>query len=264
MKFKLRSLFLLVSCILFISFSSVSFASDLDILVGTQSSQQNTGSSNNSGQSDNNSGGLTGYLQDYNPITDENMAIAEKLSSPAVVIIGNIVGIIVILTISMVTFTTACDFAYIGIPFMRGLLDSRHLISDEARMSLGGSASTGNTQSTGMGMNSGGMGMSSGGLGMGSGGMGLGSGGFGMGSGGFGMNSGGMGAGLNSQSSASTPKTKSVIMTYLQKRVVFIVILVVALILLTSSLLFDCGINVAMLGIKIMDKFNQFIGGISF
>lgn len=77
---------------------------------------------------------------------------------------------------------------------------------------------------------------------------------MGMGMGGMGM--GGMGGGGQQTS------TKSVITQYFKKRVFFLVIFAVATILLTSSVFTDCGINLAELSFKVLDKVNAFIASL--
>lgn len=54
--------------------------------------------------------------------------------------------------------------------------------------------------------------------------------------------------------------TRSVISTYLKKRVVFLVVFAIALTLLLSSLFTDCGLNLAKLLYKIVTKFNETVG----
>ena len=57
--------------------------------------------------------------------------------------------------------------------------------------------------------------------------------------------------------------TKSVIMTYLKKRAFFLIIFAVATILLTSSIFTDCGINLAELSFKVLNKINSMLAGVS-
>ena len=79
----------------------------------------------------------------------------------------------------------------------------------------------------------------------------------GMGMGGMGMGMGGMGMGMPMGGQQQQPmKTKSVILEYLKKRIFFIVIFTVATIVLMSSIFTDCGINLAELLMKVMNKLN--------
>ena len=57
--------------------------------------------------------------------------------------------------------------------------------------------------------------------------------------------------------------TKSVILEYLKKRTVFIVIFAVATVVLTSSALTGCGINLGELLLRIIDKFSGNIGTVN-
>ena len=81
------------------------------------------------------------------------------------------------------------------------------------------------------------------------------------GMGGMGMG-GGMMGGMGGQQQQPMP-TKSVIMMYLKKRTFFLIVFAVATILLTSSIFTDCGINLAELSFKIIDKFNSIISGVN-
>ena len=78
---------------------------------------------------------------------------------------------------------------------------------------------------------------------------------------------GGMGmspmGGMGGMGGAQPQPTKSVITMYLKKRAFFLVIFAVATILLTSSIFTDCGINLAQLSFKLIDKFNNMISGIN-
>ena len=69
------------------------------------------------------------------------------------------------------------------------------------------------------------------------------------------MGMGGMGMGMPQQQAAPMP-IKSVIFEYLKKRVFFLIIFAIATIILMSSIFTDCGINLAELITKIMNKVN--------
>lgn len=201
-------------------------------------------------------GGIGEYMKGYNPVSDRNMEEASQLASPLVNAIGTIIGIIVVITSAGIFLITALDLAYIGIPFTRPLLTMRwQLVSDEAlacapgaQMQQGGMG--------GMGGMNGGMGGMSGGMGMGGmhGGMGM-SGGMGMGGMSGGMGMGGMQGGMGGMQ-GQQQGTRSCILAYFKKRVFFIIIFSIATILLLSSLFMDCGINLAALLTKIINRFN--------
>ena len=67
------------------------------------------------------------------------------------------------------------------------------------------------------------------------------------------------GAGMGMQQSGSALAPKVVIGTYFKKRIVFMVILVVCAIILTSSALLGTGVNLAMWGMRIIDWVNNYI-----
>lgn len=223
---------LIVGCILAVP---VSATNDMDGLTGGNTAQEQQVDQGGSRDA----GALGDALQNYNPISDDNMNQAKALANPITNIIGNIIGAIVLLTASGIFLITALDLAYIAMPFTRPLLTSKHqLVSDEALAAVSGAG--GGQQAGGMGSPMGGMGSPMGGMGspMGS------------------PMGGGMGAGQQKQS------TKSVITTYFKKRVVFMVIFAVATVILTSSILTGVGINLAALLTEIIEKLNGIINGV--
>lgn len=223
---------LIVGCILAVP---VSATNDMDGLTGGNTAQEQQV---DQGSNSRDAGALGDALQNYNPITDDNMSQAQALANPITNIIGNIIGAIVLLTAAGIFLITALDLAYIAMPFTRPLLTSKHqLVSDEALAAVGGAS--GGQQAGGMGSPMGGMGSPMGGMGspMGS----------------------PMGGGMGGQQKQST---KSVITTYFKKRVVFMVIFAVATVILTSSILTGVGINLAALLTEIIDKLNSIINGV--
>lgn len=197
---------------------------------------------------------LTDYLRGYTPITDENMQKASTLSSPIVSALGTISGFIIMCVSGGIFLVTALDFVYIGIPFLRTFLNPMY-----------GQSSGGASPMGGMGMGSPQGGMQSQGFlkrrwvsdeavacvnmaqsgGQQQGGMGM------------GMNS--MMGGMQQQQSQST---KSVIFEYLKKRSFFIIIFTVATVLLMSSLFTDCGLNLAELLDKIIQRLNGTVSNV--
>lgn len=223
---------LIIGCILAVP---VSATNDMDGLIGGNTAQEQQV---DQGSNSRDAGALGDALQNYNPITDDNMSQAQALANPITNIIGNIIGAIVLLTAAGIFFITALDLAYIAMPFTRTLLTSKHqLVSDEALAAVGGAS--GGQQAGGMGSPMGGMGSPMGGMGspMGS----------------------PMGGGMGGQQKQST---KSVITTYFKKRVVFMVIFAVATVILTSSILTGVGINLAALLTEIINKLNSIINGV--
>lgn len=223
---------LIVGCILAVP---VSATNDMDGLTGGNTVQEQQV---DQGSNSRDAGALGDALQNYNPITDDNMSQAQALANPITNIIGNIIGAIVLLTAAGIFLVTALDLAYIAMPFTRPLLTSKHqLVSDEALAAVGGTS--GGQQAGGMGSPMGGMGSPMGGMGspMGS----------------------PMGGGMGGQQKQST---KSVITAYFKKRVVFMVIFAVATVILTSSILTGVGINLAALLTEIINKLNSIINGV--
>lgn len=223
---------LIVGCILAVP---VSATNDMDGLTGGNTVQEQQV---DQGSNSRDAGALGDALQNYNPITDDNMSQAQALANPITNIIGNIIGAIVLLTAAGIFLVTALDLAYIAMPFTRPLLTSKHqLVSDEALAAVGGAS--GGQQAGGMGSP---MGSPMGGMG-------------GMGS----PMGSPMGGGMGGQQKQST---KSVITTYFKKRVVFMVIFAVATVILTSSILTGVGINLAALLTEIINKLNSIINGV--
>lgn len=259
-------LFMLVA-MLMMSFATTVFATDLDSI---NSGQDTTNGSDQSGQSgDTHNGSVTDYLQGYTPITSENMSSAKQYANPVTNALGTLTGFIVMLVAAGVVVVTSLDLAYIGLPFTRSFLNPQQAQQQGGGMRGGmvgggmmGGGAQGQPQEYGMRRRwvsdeavncvalanpqpqGGGMGMSP------MGGMG-----------GMGMGVGGMMGGMGGQQQPMP--TKSVIMMYLRKRTFFLVVFAVATILLTSSIFTDCGINLAELSFKVIDKFNSIISGVN-
>lgn len=224
----------------------------------TQQSQQNQQQAGNDGDV----GAIGDYMRGYTPVDDEDMAKANQMASPITNFIGSVIGVIVVLASTGIFLITALDLCYIGIPFTRHLLTMKYqLVSDEALACAPGAAAP--QQSGGMNGQMGGFG----------GGMNSQMGGFGggMNSGfGGGMNGGmnGFGGGMNSMggqmgAQQGQPSTKSCVVQYLKKRIVFIVVFTICTIILLSSAITGCGINLASLLLKILNKINGGIAGVS-
>lgn len=224
----------------------------------------NAGKSSQSVQGSSGDNPLTGYMKKYKPITEDNMKQAGVVATPIVNAIGTVTGFVLLIVMAGVGLITAIDLAYIGIPRLRPLL----------------APNAGGTQAGGMGMH--GRGMMGGGMMGGSSQPSAGGhqwvsdealasvamagasvqpagGGMPPMGGGMGMMGGGMMGGTPQQ----PVKQSSVIFTYLKKRVFFVILFAVALILLTSSVLLDCGINIAELSIKVFNKLNGNISNIN-
>lgn len=181
-------------------------------------------------------------------MTSEHLEYANKWASPLTNFIGYACGVIVTLIVVATGLLTVLDIMYISVPFVRNLLyksgtdgtgaynngigmgasggtaKPTQWVSDEAvacAAMLGGSR-----QSAGMGMNAG-----------------------------MPMNMG-MGMGQPQE-----PKPiKSVIGMYVKKRSVFLVMLAVAIVVLTSSALFGTGVNLAQWLLRVIMVFNGKMG----
>lgn len=224
------TLFLMFSCLFF---GSTAFVSAKDMDGVGQQSQQSDGKDYGNSVSD--------YLQNREVIGDEEMQKANNLASPMVSVIGTIAGFIVLIASAAIFAITALDLLYIGVPFTRTYLapaqtsggggmgmmggmggqqqqpQRRQWVSDEAIQAVQLANPSGGA---GGGMPMGGMGGMMGGMGA-------------------------MGGGQQQPQS-----TKSVILGYFKKRVFFIVVFSLCTIVLTSSIVTDCGINLGKLFLK--------------
>ena len=72
---------------------------------------------------------------------------------------------------------------------------------------------------------------------------------------GMGMGYGAMGA-MGAQQQQGQMKTKSVIAMYFKKRLFFLILLAVCIIVLTSSAIMNCGVNLAEWFLKIVNMLN--------
>lgn len=234
---------LVLSMICVIAFASPVIIQATNSLDGLGSQSTETGSQTSEAGSEDNA--VADYLKGYNAVSSENMEKANTLASPIANAIGTITGFIMIVISAAIFLVTALDLAYIGIPFLRPKLNpqaagggmmggmgapmggaqpaGRKFISDEAEACV---AQAG-----------------------GSGGMA------------GGMMPGGMGMGAPMGGGQPAP-TKSVILTYLKKRAFFLIIFAVASIVLMSSIFTDCGINLAALLTKIMNRLNGSISNV--
>lgn len=261
MRHKLSVFFvLLVLCIM--PCASV-YANDLDSLAdGNSSSTEYSGSYS----TDDSDSVITDYMHGYKYVNNEQMANAGKIASPITNFFGNVTGVIAILTVAAVGLITALDIAYIAIPPLRSILNPqaqatqgspmggmglggvgmvggqsaqqapehglrRRWVSDEAVQALTQASGQSAQASSPMG------------------GMGLGIGGVGYG-------------GMNGGQQTQPVSTKSVISTYLKKRVCFLILFGVCMTLLLSSLFTDSGINLALLLQKVMIKINGMVNNV--
>lgn len=198
--------------------------------------------------------GVIDWMTGQRTLTSEQLQTASRTMRPVTAIIGYVTGGIIVLTIAGVTLITALDLLYIAIPPVRGILYN------------------GNAQGAGaMGGAMGGMGMGRGMSGM-YGGMAGATGAMGATGGkkiqwvsdeaiscaqmvGAGAQTAGAGMGMAQSQQQQT--TGSVIGTYFRKRIFFLLLLALCIIVLTSSVVLDCGINLAEWVLKILSMINS-------
>lgn len=204
---------------------------------------------------DENDQSVADWLKDRRGVTSEQLATASNTLGPVTTIIGYITGGIIILLVAGVVCITALDLLYIAIPPVRNVLYK---------------AGTDGTGGYTGGFGAGGYGRGFGGMGaMGAGGAAGGSkkptqwvsdeavacaamlGGSAQSANGM----GGMGV-IGAQQGQAQPTTKSVIAMYFRKRIFFMILLALCIIVLTSSSLMNCGVNLAEWFIKIVNMLN--------
>lgn len=236
-------LIMVMSLFICTSYSMNSFANEL----GGDSSNATT-----EGNSSGDDNALIDYINGQQGLTANNLNKANQTLTPFKSLIGNITGGILVLVFICVFAMTALDLLYITVPPLRGIM-----YKGDQGGQMGGMP--------GMGMQ----------------------GGYGMRSG-YGMQSqmGGQSAPTHSlqlisdeakycvmmlsgggQQGMNTPMgmpqqqqpmpMKSVIGEYFKKRVIFMILLAVSAIVLTSSVLLGTGVNLAKYFLKILEMFNK-------
>lgn len=215
----------------------------------------NTGSSNSSISADDQAVG--DWISGHRGMTGEQLQTASDTLSPITNAIGYLVGAIVVLIMVFASLITALDLLYISFPPVRNLLYK--------------AGTDGTGAYTGGGM--------AGGYGRGFGGMMMGGAGGAAGGtnkptqwvsdeavtcaaliGGSAQSQAGVGmSGFAGQQPQQQMSTKSVIGMYLKKRVFFLILLVVGIMVLTSSAIMGTGVNLAQWGIKLINMINGYI-----
>lgn len=230
-------LIMVMSLFICASYSMNSFANELG------------GGSNNATTEGNSSGddnALIDYINNQQGLTADNLNKANHALSPFKSFIGNVTGGILVLVFILVFAMTALDLLYITVPPLRGIM-----YKGDQGGQMGGMP--------GMGMRSG-----------------------------YGMQaqmgaqptpqhsfqlisdeakycvsmlSGGMQQGMNTPMGMPQQQQpmsmKSVIGEYFKKRVIFMILLAVSAIVLTSSVLLGTGVNLAKYFLKILEMFNN-------
>jgi hypothetical protein len=200
--------------------------------------------------------GVSDWLKNQKSMDPKHLEKASETMNPLVNLLGYVAGGIIVLTVAGVVVITALDLMYIAIPPIRNVLykggaaagaggmgmhgrfgmmgggaqggqQTRQWVSDEAvacAALLGGGAQAQGAMGGGMGM-----------------------------MGGYGGMGGMQAMGVNQQQAQST---KSVIGMYFKKRIFFLILLALCIIVLTSSALMNCGVNLAQWVLKIINMLN--------
>lgn len=204
--------------------------------------------------------GVSDWLKDQRGVTSKQLESASQTMSPITSIIGYISSAIIILIITGVVTITALDLMYIAIPPTRNFLYKAG--TDGTGGFTGGYGAGGYGRMGGMFMGAGGAAggsnkptqwvsdeavacaaMLGGSAQSAQGGMGMG---------------GPYGAmGMQGQQQQPEMKTKSVIAMYFKKKLFFMILLALCIVVLTSSAVMNCGVNLAEWFIKIVNMFND-------
>lgn len=203
--------------------------------------------------------GVSDWLKDQRGVNSKQLESATQTMSPITNIIGYITGGIIILTVVGVVAITALDLLYIAVPPTRNFLYKAG--TDGTGGFTGGFGAGGYGRMGDMAMGAGGAAQGSnkptqwvsdeavacaamlgGSAQSAQGGM----------MPGMGMGYGAMGA----QQQQGQMKTKSVIAMYFKKRLFFLILLAVCIIVLTSSAIMNCGVNLAEWFLKIVNMLN--------
>ena len=167
-------------------------------------------------------------IRNHRGTTAEQMATASNTLSPFTNFCGTVVGGAIVIIFAGVFVITVADLLYIALPPLRPLLlknqqgegSKRQLISDEA-LSIVANGGNGGGSSSGGDM---------------------------------------MGGGFGAQpQSSGSGKSSSKIVAYFKARFVFMIFLVIATMVLTSSVIMGTGVNLAEWGLKLLQSFNDFI-----
>lgn len=196
--------------------------------------------------------GMADWVANQRGVTSNQLETATQAMSPITNIIGYVTGGVLILVVTGVVLITALDLLYIAIPPVRNILYKAGTDGTGMNMGVGSMNGMGTNINDGKKPTQwvsdeavacaamlGGSSQSRGGM----------NGMNGMGAGMYGM-------GVNQQQQSQTPTMKSVIGTYFKKRLFFIILLALCVIVLTSSALMQCGVNLAEWVLKIINMFN--------
>ena len=198
----------------------------LSVLAGNLDGMDSGGTGSSSLNADD--AAIGDIIRNHRGMTAEQMATASNALSPFTNFCGTVVGGAVAIIYAGVFVITAADLLYISLPPLRPLLlknqqgegSKRQLISDEA-LSIVANGGNGGGSSSGGDM---------------------------------------MGGGFGAQpQSSGSGKSSSKIVAYFKARFLFMIYLVIATMVLTSSVIMGTGVNLAEWGLKLLQSFNDFI-----
>lgn len=197
-----------------------------------------------SNTTDDSGNGMSDFISNWENVDDEKLGESAVKLSPITDMIGYLIGGATVLVVALIPLITVLDIAYIAIPPIRNLLfvdgqqaptggyggfggmqqqqtthEKRQWVSDEAVQCA---SLIGNNQQSGVMSNGGPM-------------------------------------GFQTQQTQQNMPTKSVIGMYFKKRLVFIILFSVCLIVLTSSILLGTGANLAQWLLNIIQEINSYI-----
>lgn len=181
--------------------------------------------------------GVAEFFKNHRSMTSEQLNKASDTVSPLTNIFGYLMGGLIAITSSAIFLITALDLLYIGVPVLRGVL-YKSGSQGGGYGQQGGSkgfqlvsdeAVQASASAVGGGSPQGGMG-------------------------GYGMQ-----GGMQQQQGSK----KSVITSYLKKRVVFLVLFAVCTVILTSSILLGTGVNLAQWVMRLIEILNDAIPSLS-
>lgn len=238
-------------------------------------------STQNSQEVMNNAEAIGGLFTQAGPDA-EDIEAANTFIAPLANIANKVMAVILGITSLLMMFTTILDLLYIAFPPVRDYLDGGRMGVANMMGGARGSRGMGGSRYGGMGRYGGGMGGYGGGMGMGGYGGGMGMGGMGMGGmGGMGATGpqqqpvgGGLsavgrwvsdeaiaacmtsqGGGMEGQMGMGGTTVKSMIFTYMKKRMVFLILFGICVILFTSTVFTDLGVRLGTWGLKLIMGF---------
>lgn len=201
--------------------------------------------------------GVADFIRNHRAMTDEQLDTASQTISPITNMIGYAIGALISLTAFLIFFMTALDLLYIGFPPIRKVL---YPAGAQQGGAMGGGMVGGGMMGGGMGAQQGATStrqlisdeavICSAMLGGGQAGGAMGG----------GMMGGGMGmTGMPGAQGGQQMPMKSVIGEYFKKRIVFMVLFGLCIVVLLSSALLGTGANLALWLLKLIGTLNGYV-----